>query len=87
MENFEEKYYFIQRRYESLLEATTNFQTEISELQKRIILLTDINANLDKALDINKDIMRNALQGQNEMKDKYAQEIQELKEKIKILGG
>jgi len=41
--------------------------------------------NCQKALDITKENMRNALTMQNETKDDYATEIQELKAEIKRL--
>ena len=84
-ENFEEMYKSLKRLHDSTNEAVISLQKELGKAKDEIILLTAKLINCQKALDINKEIMRGALTDQNKIKDDYSKEISELKIKIKQL--
>ena len=74
-----------QKRYESMSEAAVDLETANHLLSQEKEVLVASLMNCQKALDITKDTMRNALTEQNLMKDSFAAEIAELKSKIKEL--
>ncbi len=82
---FEEKFNSLRRLHDSTSEAIIKLQQENGYLKDEIILLNKKLIHAQEALDINKEIMRNALTLQNRIKDDYSNEINELKEKIKKL--
>lgn len=72
------------------LHDSTNLAVEVLEVKNRELmeannLLMQNLMNCQKALDITKENMRNALTMQNETKDAYSTEIAELKAEIKRL--
>jgi hypothetical protein len=69
--------------YNSLAEATEKLQSKNGSLQDTITDLTTRLMGCQQALDINKEIMHNALTEQNMIKETYSAEITKLKEKIK----
>lgn len=83
--NYEKMYNSIVRLLNSTNEAVEKLQKENDELKNGNQLLNEKLLNCQKALDINKEIMKNALLRQNELSVSYANEIQILKDKIKEL--
>lgn len=83
----EEDYRSLQRLHNATNQAVSDMERRIAEL------MAENNLNLTKlihcqeALDITKEIMRNALTEQNFIKDTYSQEINDLRAKIKLLEG
>ena len=55
------------------------------ELYEELRVTTNLLINCQKALDINKEIMRNALVEQNRVQEEYGKDIQKLQDKIKKL--
>jgi len=69
------------------LHLSTNLAVEVLEAKNKELLeqnnlLMQNLMNCQKALDITKENMRNALTMQNEIKDAYSDEIQQLKGEI-----
>lgn len=83
MSTLEEDYRAIKRHLEAANEANLTLQEKNRELMEENSLLLKKLLHCQEALDINKEIMRNALTTQNEMKDSYTVEIQELRDKLK----
>ncbi len=84
--NYEEAYGSLKRLHDSTNEAVVRLESEKETLNGEIKLLWAKLLNCQKALNINKDIMRNALTQHNETLTAYANEIQLLKDKIKELS-
>jgi hypothetical protein len=63
--------------------AVVDLERQNAALKLENTILGTNLVNCQKALDINKLIMRNALTEQNSMKDSFTLEIQDLKAKIK----
>ena len=85
------EYLALKRLHESTNLAVIELQEKNMKLMEEITLLREKLINCDKALEINKNIMRNALTEQNFIKDTYSQEIDILKAenmelKIKLKG-
>jgi hypothetical protein len=74
-----------QKLYESMSKTATNLETynHLLTQEKEVLAISLINCQ--KALDITKETMRNALTMQNEMKDAYSAEIEQLRAEIKRL--
>jgi len=70
-------------RYNSLVEAINELKAENDKLKADIKYLSEVNENLEKALNINKGIMHHTITTDNELKQAYIQEINELKEELK----
>lgn len=85
MNNTQNDFDALRRLHDSTNLSVEDLQKEVIFLKEEIALRDAKLINCQKALDINKDIMRNALTSNNEMKDAFALEIQELKAKIKEL--
>lgn len=83
----EDDYRSLQRLHDVTNQAVSDLQKKNIELLEENKLLMTKLGHCQEALDINKEIMRNALTDQNFIKDTYSQEIQWLKEKIKMLEG
>jgi hypothetical protein len=82
----------LQEDYDTLrrLHNTTNLAVESLQERNRELLETNVLqlnllANCQKALDITKENMRNALTMQNQIKDDYSAEIELLRAEIKRL--
>jgi len=74
-----------QKRYESMSDAANVLQLKnILLMEDKEVLVMNL-INCQKALDINKTIMHDALTSQNTMKDDFAVEIAELRAKIREL--
>ena len=84
-QNYEEMYKKLERLHESTHKSVLELQRENCVLQETILLLQQKLINCQSALDINKDIMRNALTRQNELTVTHNEEIQILRDKIKWL--
>jgi len=84
--NFEEMYHALNRLHTATNQAVVDLQKENSKLKDEIILLNAKLMNCQQALDINKEIMRNALARQNELAATYGDEIRLLKQKLKAKG-
>ena len=80
-----EEHIMLKRRYESLSSGVEVLQTRNKELLESNNVMLQNLMNCQKALDITKENMRNALTMQNEIKDAYSADIQELKAEIKRL--
>jgi predicted nuclease of restriction endonuclease-like (RecB) superfamily len=76
---------YLKKLNNSTVEAVEGLQDKIGNLLSENILLKEKLINCQHALDINKEIMKNALTEQNAIKDSYSLEIRELKDKIKEL--
>jgi hypothetical protein len=85
MSTLEEDYRSLKRLHDTTNEAVIELQQKNQELMEENMLLLKKIIDCQKALDINKEIMRNALTLQNQLKDDYSAEIQELKAEIKRL--
>ena len=85
MDKTQTDYDSLRRIHESTNITVEKLEQELTKLRAENMLLLAKLANAQKALDINKDIMRNALTEQNKMQVEYGNEIQELKAKIKKL--
>lgn len=82
----EEKYSSLRRLHESTNEAVSNLQEQIRLLQNEIALRDAKLINCQNALEINKEIMRNALLEQNRIQEEYGKEIQVLRSQLKSLN-
>jgi predicted nuclease of restriction endonuclease-like (RecB) superfamily len=80
-----ENFIYMKKLQNSTVEAVEELQIKNQKLMEENILLMEKLMNCQKALDINKEIMRNALTEQNFIKDSYSLEIKELKDQIKEL--
>jgi hypothetical protein len=87
MSTIEEDFRALKRLHESANKAITNLVEEKRRLVAENVLLNAKLINCQKALDINKEIMRSALTEQNKTKDEYIAEIQILRNKLKELNG
>ena len=85
MDKTQTDYDSLRRIHESTNITVEKLEQELTKLRAENMLLLAKLANAQKALDINKDIMRNALTEQNKMQVEYGNERQELKAKIKKL--
>lgn len=83
--NYEILYYSLKRLHESANTSIEELNTRINVLQSELALRDEKLINCQRALDINKDIMRNALLEQNRMQEDYGNEIQKLKAELKAL--
>jgi predicted nucleic acid-binding Zn-ribbon protein len=83
----EDDYSALKRLHDATNQAVITLQKDKMELMEEVNLLNAKLIDCQRALDINKEIMRNALTNQNLIKDNYSQEITDLKSKIKILEG
>ena len=81
--NYRDMFESLQRLHNSTNEAVIVLQKENGNLKSEVILLNAKLVNCQSALDINKEIMRNALTRQNELTVSHNEEIQVLKDKIK----
>lgn len=82
--SLEDDYRAVKRLLDTVNEANLALQEKNRELMEENSLLLKKLLHCQEALDINKDIMRNALTAQNEMKDSFTIEIQELRDKLKL---
>ena len=73
----------VKRRYNSLAEAALSLQEQNKVLVKEIEVCYAKLENAQKNVDINKQIVQNALTSQNDMKEQFASEINILKNKLK----
>ncbi len=80
-------YIALRRLHESSNIALAEVIAKNEELLKEVTLLNAKLINCQRALDINKEIMRNALNEQNKVKDEYSTEISGLRDKVKALNG
>ncbi len=87
MENTQADYNSLRKLHESTNIAVERLQAENTKLKVENALLLAKLVNCQRALDINEEIMRNALTEQNRIQAIYGQEIQELKVKIKNFEG
>ena len=87
MSELQDNYDSLKRLHDSANSAIASLEGKNKELQVEINILYQKLDNAQKAVDINKEIMRNALTDQNAIKDAYSQEIQILREKIKRLSN
>jgi len=86
-EKLQRDFDFLNSLHVSTNKAAETLQERNASLEAEVALLCAKLENCQKALDINKEIMRNALTRQNEMQEGYGQEISELRAKIKELEG
>jgi predicted nucleic acid-binding Zn-ribbon protein len=77
----------LKRRYNTLVTAIAELEEKIRQMQDLIDFLTETNANLEQALDINKEIMRNSITDNNLRNQHMAEEIRILKEKLRASDG
>lgn len=82
---YEDMYNSLRRLHDSTNTAVSALQEENKLLKEEIKISHQKLENAQSALDINKEIMRNALLEQNNIKDTYSREISDLKEEIKKL--
>jgi hypothetical protein len=85
--SIESDYKSLQRLHDSTNQAVIDLQRKNMELMEENKLLIQKLQHCQEALDINKEIMRNALTEQNHIKDTYSEEISILRGKIKLLEG
>jgi len=76
----------LRRLHDTTNLAVVGLQEKNNELLETNNLHMQNLINCQKALDITKENMRNALTEQNRIKDQYAFEINELRTKIKAQG-
>ncbi len=87
-EKFKEMDYPVQVKHlhelaSSLNHALDLMQKERNELADQVVTLNKQIEGLDKALEINKEIMRTTITEDNDIKNKYIEEIQALRYRIK----
>jgi len=82
----EEKYNSLRRLHESTNEAVSNLQEQVKLLQTEIAMRDAKLINCQNALEINKEIMRNALLEQNRIQEEYGKEIQVLRSQLKSVN-
>ena len=83
MMSIETDYRALKGLHDSQNEAVIKLQEENGKLKDSIILLRAELSSSDKKLEINKDIMREALTLNNKMKEAYAEEIVDLRRRLK----
>lgn len=83
--SFEDMYNSLRRLHDSSNIAVDVLQEKVKSLNNDLIGAQERLVNAQSALDINKEIMRNALEAQNKIKDEYSAEIELLKAEIKEL--
>jgi predicted RNase H-like nuclease (RuvC/YqgF family) len=86
MSTLEEDYRALKRLHDATNIAVEELQAKNQELMEENMLLLKKIIDCQNALDINKEVMRNALTIQNQIKDEYTTEINELRAKIKNQG-
>jgi septal ring factor EnvC (AmiA/AmiB activator) len=84
-QNFEDMYNSLRRLHNSTNSAVDTLQEKIKTLNEELISAKERLGHAQDALDINKQIMRNALEEQNKIKDEYTAEIELLRAEIKEL--
>lgn len=87
LEKIKNEFSALSRLHNSLVEAADNMQEENRKLQSKVTFLETQLANNAKALDINKNIMRQNIEQNNSLKDANSAEIIQLREEIKRLKG
>jgi hypothetical protein len=87
MSSIQDDYSALRRLHEAANMANDKLQEKNRELMEALIHANQRLINCQAALDINKKIMFDALTMQNEMKDAYSKEIQELRGKLKAQGN
>ncbi len=75
------------KMHDAMARAAERLQNEYNKLREEHMILENQNTNLEKALHINKDILRNQITQDNEKEQSNAQEVKLLKAKIKELEG
>jgi predicted RNase H-like nuclease (RuvC/YqgF family) len=83
--DYEAMYNSLKRLHTATNDAATELQDKNRELYKEIELYHQKLENAQQAVDINKTIVRNALDEQNRIKDAYSEEIRLLKVEVKEL--
>lgn len=83
--SLQEDYDTLRRLHDTTNRAVVDLQERNRELLEANNLLLQNLMNCQKALDITKENMRNALTIQNQIKDSYSTEIQELRAETKRL--
>lgn len=84
-QELQEKYSALSRLHNSLVEATNDLEKKYKEALGEKQFLQAQLLNCQKALDINKEIMRQTLTQNNELKEKNSDEIILLREEMKRL--
>jgi len=84
-ENWEAKYGDLRRFHNALVVACNELEIRERALIDKVTFLTTVNEGLGRALENNKEIMRNALTKQNEDAQEFITEINVLRAKIKEL--
>ena len=84
-QSFEDMYNSLRRLHASSNVAVDVLQEKVKSLNNDLIGAQERLVNAQSALDITKEIMRNALEAQNKIKDEYGAEIELLKSEIKEL--
>ncbi len=78
---FEDLYNSLRRLHDSANKAIEELQSKNKILEEEIIILNIKLINAQKNVDINKEIVKNALSEQNKMKDEFISEINMLRSK------
>ena len=81
----QERYDSLVRRYNSMVESVEMLVKEKQELLNRNSFLEAQLTNSQRSADITKEIMRQNIEQNNELKERNSQEIIELRQEIKAL--
>ena len=84
-QNFEDMYNSLRRLHNAANDAILGLQEKNKVLYEEIQLRDEKLINAQNALDITKEVMRNALTEQNRIQVEYGKEIQDLKLENKVL--
>jgi len=85
--SLQDDYDSLRRLHNAVNDSIISLQEKNKQLHEEIQMRDEKLINCQAALDINKEIMRNALTEQNRVQTEYGAEIQELRVKIKQLEG
>jgi len=86
-EHSEQDYHTLRGKYNALVKAVTDLESDRDRLAARVQFLESVNKALDTGLEINKGIMRETLTTDNELKQQYIAEIQALQRQIREMKG
>lgn len=85
--NYKQDYETIRRHHESANMAIVVLQKDNIDLQNKLRSSQEVNASLEKQVNINKAIMHEALTAHNQETQDMGDEIQNLRAKIRELRG
>ena len=74
------------KRYESMAESANTLQAQLNSRTEQVLVLQDQLRNCQQALDIQKQVVRDSISQDNEIKQANAEEIRRLRAMLQEAG-